>query len=246
MMSTGELHLSDGQLVRALDADGSEPERRAWERHLARCGRCARALDEIREESDLVSAWLRRAAFEETSAPAPALPFPAQSDADGRLRPRHRTRAAPWLRAAAILVLLAAPVAAIPAARSWIVRQVAGTGDPAPTAAPAAAPAVRPDRPTVLRFVPAAGALTVRFERGASGALALEPAGGVEAELHGVGGANEATISASRVRILDAAGRFRLRVPDAVTTVRVVTPGRTVTVSAAEIGAGAIIRLDGD
>lgn len=249
-MIAAERHLSDGQLVRALDGEGSVAETRAWDSHLSSCGRCANEMARLRTESRLVSDWLDRAAFE---ADAPAVetaidldsrrpgPGPATRLAD---RPARRSPASPWLRTAAILVLLAAPVAAIPAARSWVAVRVLGTAPgPAETAALEAGPAV--GAPTV-RFVPTPGSFTLRFDTGATGSLVLGRADGNEAELTGVDGRADAMVSASLLRLRDGAGRYRLRLPSTVTDVEVIVGERSMRVDAAAIDGGTVVELVGD
>lgn len=243
-----ERHLSDGQLVRALDGEGSAAEARAWDDHLARCGRCADAMARLRSESRTVTDWLDRAAFEAMAVagqdigPGGRRSPPGTAAVPGRDR---RVAASPWLRAAAILVLLAAPVAAIPAARSWVVATVLGPAGPAGPTAPSTAVAPATARPTV-RFVPTPGSFVVRCNAGAAGTLALARTDGAEAELTGVDNRADAMVSASLLQLHDGAGRYQLRLPAAVTEVEVVIGDRTVRVDATGLDRGTVVDLAGD
>lgn len=240
-----ERHLSDGQMVRALDDDGSVAEARAWDAHLSRCGRCADEMARLRSESRRVSDWLDRAAFE-AAAPGtdPAAPLddprPALRIGPAR-RPARRPLSSPWLRAAAILALVAAPVAAIPAARSRVAAWVLGPAEPA-----TGETAMAVDAAPVVRFVPSPGPFTIRFDTGASGTLSLARAKGDEAELTGVDSRADAMVSASLVRLRDGTGRYRLRLPAAVTAVEVRVGDRTVSVDAGAIDGGTVVDLSAD
>lgn len=240
-------HLEDGDLIRYLDGEGSEAERRAWERHVGGCERCADRAAEADRESLLFSDWLARAAFEDD------LPDRAGSDARDpdvlTLEPPTRTARrsgsgwSPWLRAAAAVVLIAGPLAAIPPLRDWVVDRVAPSADE--TAAPAATgPATAAAQP-VVRFVPEPGVFTVRVE-GRAGSLSVGRAEGDVAELRLSGAAPDAVVAAASVRLrsLEPGARHSLLLPEPVTAVRVLVGDRSVMIEGAALDRGEVVRLD--
>lgn len=251
-------HLDEGELMRYVDGEGSPTERTVWERHLAGCDRCAADIDAVGSESRLLSGWLDRADFEadlpsDLTAPG-AAPAVASDDAavislDGR-RPagrrdaRHRSGWSPWLRAAAALVLLAGPLAAIPAVRTWVIERVS-PAETSPSAALADPEATQPS--PVIRFLPDPGTFTVRVEAPAGGQLAIGRSTGEEAQLRLSGDGPDPVVAASSVRLQSTAadGRYALLLPVSVTTVEVVIGGvRRAIVDGADIEAGRVVRLD--
>lgn len=249
-------HLTDAELVRALDGEEPGPDAPDPQDHLETCHRCADALDTLRAESRLVSRFLDRAEFEGTTASGTAARGSGLeargteargsgpeargtevrgTEARGSGREGRGTGSGwtpsfswPWLKAAAVLVLVAGPLAAFPDVRSWLVERVAG---------PSATEAVGgTGAPTVLRFVPDPGDFRVRFPEAASGTLTLERSDAAEAELRAVGGEPEAVVSASSLEIRnDGEGRYRLRLPAAVTGAWVVVGERAVAVTGRQI-----------
>jgi hypothetical protein len=251
-------HLADDEILRYIDAEGSETERQRWEAHLDACLRCQHETDTLRNESRDVSRWLAVAAFEapgpaEEAAPRSA-PEPARQPAPERWRvPRRpaawRTTAAPWLKAAAILLLLAAPVTAIAPLRGWVGDRIAAlVSRPAP---PAAAPAAAPvTTAAAVRFMPAPGTLAVVFDaRQASGDLVVGRTAGAEAVLEVQGDpAPEPVVSARMLRIANTSGTtasYRLLLPPAVERVELAIGDRRVTLEAADLDRAAVIRLAG-
>lgn len=219
-----ERHLSDGDLLRYIDGDAAADDRRRWHRHVEDCPRCAGDIRSLERDSRLLSDWLDRASFEAASR-----------------RPRSMSLA-PWARAAAILVLMAAPVAAIPAVRSWVVEWVVG-GEDAAVADLAHASAA--DESTVLRFVPAAGELEVRFDSEVQGSISIHRSMEPEAMLTSIGGAPEAVVSASMLQIRNPQpGRYQLRVPARTTELRIRIGDRTVAVTGSRIDRGTTVELE--
>lgn len=244
-------HLTDTEMLRCLDHDATAQESERWQRHLASCAMCAEGVDALRDQSRAVSDWLETAAFEadlpDDAAPPTSATQSGTGDRTGPLRarepravPRFRPAASPWLRAAAILVLLAAPLAAFPSVRSWVTERVTG---PAPSSEDVTAVAST-EEPTVLRFVPDPGGFVVRFPAGSEGVLTLERSGEGEAVLRSDGGEPEATVSAALLRIRNPEpARYVLRLPATTTGVRVQIGERTVEVSGSEIERGAVVEL---
>jgi hypothetical protein len=248
-------HLQDAVLLRLLDGEHSLGEDHAWSAHVGACTRCAAALAQLRDDAATVRGWLDRAAFEDALPPAAALPHghplahaPAHGAAEHaggvRATDHHRrsgarrsTRSwhdtAPWLRAAAILLLIAAPVAAIPAVREFVTGAIAELrGDPQ-VVAPVSAPLTT--APSIIRFQPAGGEFLVRIDAAqAAGTLRILPAAGREAvlQLHD-GGVAGPVIAADAVHLrntAEATDSYVLYLPPTVTQVTVLIDGRTVAV----------------
>lgn len=160
----------------------------------------------------------------------------------GRARSRSRSHTlAPWLRAAAILVLVAAPVAALPGVRTWVAERVTGTARPALPETSAAASA---DESTTLRFVPAAGEFQVRFTAGSEGSITVDRSQEEEALLVAIGGAPETVVSSSTLEIRNPEpGRYHLRLPHQTTGVWIRTEARAVAVSDRQIDRGMLVEL---
>lgn len=247
-------HLTDAELFRALEA--SEPEtgptdlaRQEIARHLETCPQCADALRSLESDSRLITRVLDTADFEDGGRPRerdtgqwrgvrrePAPRSPAVAAPAPR---RLRLMRSSWLKAAAILVLVAGPLAAFPGVRSWVVEQVTGPEETTPTAAETTG------EPTVLRFTPDPGDFLVRFPAGAAGAITVERSSSGEAELRTTG-QPETVVSASSLEIRgDGEGRYRLRLPPAVTGAWIVVGDRTVAVNDRQIDRRTVITLDG-
>jgi hypothetical protein len=249
-------HLDDGVLVQLLDGEQCAGEQKRWSAHVAECARCAAALAQLRDDAATVRGWLDRAAFEDALPPAAVtvhgaavVPAHAGLQADcavpdrtgswgsvDRTMPRAPRRwqdTAPWLRAAAILLLIAAPVAAIPAVREYVTGAIAELrGVPHHTI-----PASQPVRsaPSTIRFQPAGGEFLVRVDAAqATGTLRILPAAGREAVLViDDGGVAGPVIAADAVHLRNAAaatGSYVLYLPPTVTRVTVLIGGRTAAV----------------
>jgi anti-sigma factor RsiW len=229
-------HLGDEELLRLLDDEGDAAWRADSSDHLAVCSRCARELELLAADAALIRQHVDRAAFEDDLAP-PALRRPR--------RGTGRVPNAPWLRAAAVLLLLAAPVAALPGLRAWIVDAVTGTtGDALPETRTMAAPAAANDA-AVIRFVPLPGTFAVvvdapqqegtlhirRSSAGVEAVLETAPAPGAAAV--------EPVIGETSLRLRNTAGSassYTLVVPPGVRRVTVSVAGTTV----ADLGADAL------
>jgi hypothetical protein len=227
-------HLDDAALVRLLDGEDSAGERSAWDAHIAACGRCADAVRRLRADAATVRSWLERAAFEDTLPEA----------APRHVHPTRRVSRAwqatgPWLRAAMIIVLVAAPAAAIPAVRHAVAGAIAdlrttGLRTTSEPAGPATVSA--PDvSPASIRFQPAAGEFVVRLDAAqVTGTLRIVPTAGHEAVLHmDDAGAVGPIIAAGAVQLRNdpsSTGSYVLYVPPAVSSVRVLIAGRTAAV----------------
>jgi hypothetical protein len=227
-------HLSEADLVRHLDREGDAAEQDRRETHLRACDACAGRARQLGGQSDLVRAWLYRADHDHSPASLPTA--------------RRRAAAGPWLKAAIIVLLLAAPLAAVPPVRDWVAERIglAGVRDPAPSAL---ATAETPGR-AAIRFTPQPGTFTVRLDAPVPGAtLALGRADGTEAVLD-VAPAEESEVGDAPVVSEDAVRlpatpdrRWELRVPASVDAVRVIAGGGALHVTAAALDAGRVVDL---
>jgi hypothetical protein len=240
-------HPEDGVLLRLLDGEASDVERARDGAHAASCDECRARMAAMERRKASLGALLARTDF----------PVPASAPPETKVIPL-RPRAVPdrpWLRAAAILlVVIAAGVVASPA-RAWIGRWVAErwaelTGDAPertpPPAAPAPAPAPAPQEAPAsqVSFVPSGGELRVVVAHPqAAGALTLAAAEGSSATAEVVGGTGMADLlvlpAALHVRNAPgSAAEYRLALPSTVRRVRVrVGDGRETVVEMAGVDA---------
>jgi anti-sigma factor RsiW len=274
-------HLRDSDLVRLIDGEPAPAERPRWDSHLASCARCRGQVERLRSDAEVVRAWIGRAAFEAalpqraflppdpalaanaagTPAATPAAPRPvppraaaAERTLDGHARRRARSAwqvAPPWLRAAAVLVLVAAPVAAIPGLRGWVTDTIAELR-PDVALERAAEPAAAGAYDAAIRFAPARGSFSVQFDAAQhGGTLRVGRTDGAEAvlEIHGPAG-DVPVVSAAALRISNtpqSSASYVLQVPAAVTSVTVRVGTRTVAVfDAAALRAGVELPVKAD
>jgi hypothetical protein len=235
-------HLDDADILCFMDGEGEPAELEAWRAHVCACEQCAGEVAALRNQSDFVSGWLARVPVPLVERPAPvavlsrshAPPAPTgEADAHAHRFVRGtpasaraaglRMRGTPWLRAAAAILLLAGPLAAIPPLRDWVGERLGLAPAAEPSAAPRtpatnAAADVGPAA-TALRFVPAPG--TFHFDMDAlpgGGTLTLGRGAGSEAvlEVLGSGAAGGVTVSDGGVRVRGGDGEatsYVLRVP---------------------------------
>jgi hypothetical protein len=263
-MARPDAHLADDELLRFIDGE-DDPLQPDWAGHVSSCARCSEEVQLLRGHAGVVREWLDRAAFED--ALPPRLHVGAADSArrdstaprrdstaprrDSTAAPRRaRYSLAPWLRAAAVLVLLASPVAAIPALRQWLVGTVTELRD-TPDMVPAAMPQERSAAPgsSAIRFVPVAGTFAVDLDAAqATGVLVIRHGTGNEAVLQQTGtGEVEPVISATSLRVRNGSGStasFQLQLPVTVSRVVVRVAGAHIrTVDAAALAAGVSIDL---
>jgi hypothetical protein len=248
-------HLTDEELLRLIDDEGDATWRTERDGHIAACSRCARELETLGADALVVREWVERAAFEAALPTRTADGRQAANATPGRGRalrfvtPARASshRVSPWLRAAAVLALLAAPVAALPGVRAWLADAVTGGEAPADVrtmSAPSASPTA-----AVIRFVPEAGTFVVDLAAAqAAGVLQVGRATGAEVVLESTVEPVEGPIvSASSLRIPNAAGdegSYLLQVPAGVTRVTVRVAGSVVSViDAAALNAGTAVPL---
>jgi hypothetical protein len=250
-------HPEDGVLLRLLDGEADAAEQAAGA-HAAGCAECRARMDAMVRRRDRLNALLARTDF-----PVPAASAPEPGVIPLHARRREAAPARPWLRAAAIiLVVLGVGVMASPA-RAWIARwiteaweSVAGDGDAPPAPAPAPTPAPEPAEQTAaaqVGFVPTGAELTVVVAHAQdAGALTVAAAQGESATAEVVGGTGSADLlvlpAALHVRnVPGSAAEYRLTLPSSVRRVRVrVGGGRETVVNMAEVGdSGRRVELSG-
>ncbi|MEX0907650.1 MAG: hypothetical protein WD054_04915 [Gemmatimonadota bacterium] len=212
--------MTDAELMQVLDAESGAAATHA---HTSGCAQCADRVEQLRDDAELVRLWLGAAAFDEADTPVPqsALAFP-----------RPPARVPGWMRAAAVLLLVAGPVAALPQLRQWLIE--AATGTPAAAPAPAAVETLSTQAATAsFRFASEGSMLAVAFDATpTAGTLTIRSADGAEAvlEIAGAAGAGP-VLSASGVRMRNdaaSAASYVLSVPSSVTAVTVTAGGRAL------------------
>jgi hypothetical protein len=266
-----DAHLADDELLRFIDGE-DDPLQPEWAEHVTSCARCSHDVQLLRGHAGVVREWLDRAAFEDALPPrlhvgeadsarrdstaarrASTAPRPDSTAAprrDSTAPRRARQSVAPWLRAAAVLVLLASPLAAIPALRQWLVGTVTELRDTTGMV-PAAMPQERSAAPgsSAIRFVPVAGTFAVDLDVAqATGVLVIRHGTGHEAVLQQTGTDEvEPVISAASLRVRNESGStasFHLQLPVTVSRVVVRVAGAYIrTVDAAALAAGVSIDL---
>jgi hypothetical protein len=228
-MTTGPApHLGDDELLRLIDEDGDALWRGEKEAHLTHCALCSTELAALRADQQLVRECIDAAAFEADLAPR-------------RAASTRFTRTG-WLRAAAVLLMIAAPVAALPGLRAWIADAV--TGGEAPMEGRTMAAPEAAVESAIVRFVPAAGTFSVVVDAAQrDGVLHIRHVTGPEAALEthsqGAASATEPVFAESRLRLHNApssADSYSLALPSSVTRVVVFIGGAQV----AELGVAAL------
>jgi hypothetical protein len=231
-------HLTGADVVRLLDGEGEPQLRARWQHHLDQCPMCRDEVAGLRSDSDAIARWLRAADFEERKRGA------ATPDAPRRHRPGSMGGA--WLKAAAVVLLVAAPAVAIPSVRGWVAERVGLGTEPGPALTEMRATAA--SAPSAIRFVPAPGEFVLLVSTTqAVGTLTLGRAEGEEAVLELAEPAQaEAVVSAGSVRIENspsATGGYALRLPTSVASVRIDLGGRSIMVAGTDLDRGLVFAL---
>lgn len=236
-MNTSTVHLELDELQRMLDNQCELTERAYLAAHLRTCNRCAEEMRVLEHQAALISRWMQRAAFEDVTTNHAEV----QSEPDvlthwkfnGR-RASNNALTQGWLRAAAVLALLATPVAASTAVREWIAERI-GVRSEVPAAITTADPEPRlaAQATGVIRFSPASGSFDVVFaSKQSEGMLSLigEDAPDAALEITGSSGAGP-VVAEHELRINNddrSTASYSLRVPAKVTRVVVRIPGHPV------------------
>jgi anti-sigma factor RsiW len=261
-------HLEDAQLVRYIDHEASGDERQRWEDHMASCPRCRTDVESLRQQSATITEWLARADFDRgiargqaVSAAEPeaaaARPRPGsgrRDDSDRSLAGRARlplADAAPWLKAAAIVLLVAAPLVAIPPARDWVADRLGLAGGD-PVVLPHTTGVLgEMDADALVRFAPAPGSFHISVTAAqARGSITLGRVGpGEEAVFERSGDAPrpEVVVSARAIRIENdpsATASYTLLLPPEVTAVGVSVGTHQIDFSGRDIDRRTVVPLD--
>jgi hypothetical protein len=254
-------HLDDDALLRLIDDDGDDRWRADTQQHLASCILCTQQLESLAADGALIRDWLHQAAFEEQLPPArlerdAAAMGPRLVGGDRPVRtsgqvPRVHVNSA-WLRAAAILLMIAAPVAAFPGLRAWISDAVTGA-DPAAEVRTLAAPQDVATDQAVVRFTPQPGAFTVVVDAAQqAGVLHVSRTlTGDEAILEAAPQPGEApaepVFAETSLRLrntTEAAASYNLVLPPLVTSVSITVAGSEIArLSGADLDAGTAVPL---
>ena len=255
-MTTNTAHLRADEMLRLIDNDTTPLERSQFDSHLLVCARCSDEAATMRDDGVLFTSTLRTAAWEE-QLPAKVASFAEivaarnARAAAGIVPLRRRLGGVPgWARAAAVLLIVAGPVAAVPAWREWLVQQLTGGSaveqpaavqhEQAPVEALSSRVVFVPESPAFVVQLDAAqprGELRIRRAASSSdGTLTMENAA-----------TEEPIYSANTLRIRNSAASaatYVVELPESVRTVTVRIGGVEVrTVTGAEIGTGLAIPL---
>jgi hypothetical protein len=134
-MTANTAHLRADELLRLIDNDATPLERSQFSSHLIACTRCSDEASALRDDSSVFATSLRAAAWENELPPRPSFATIVaardQRAAAGVVPLRRPWGGVPaWARAAAVLLVVAGPVAAVPAWREWLVQTLTGNAQP--------------------------------------------------------------------------------------------------------------------
>jgi hypothetical protein len=244
--STQDRHLDDAERVQYIDQEGSPPQRLRWEDHIRSCPLCRTEVADLRDRSKAVTAWLRLADVQQPIArPTAARPHASAG------RAQIAGGVGTWLKAAVIVLLVAAPVLAITPAGDWLADRL-GLVDLESVATLNSAPQGETGLTgTLVRFGPTPGPFSVELQAGqARGAMTLGrvPAG-AEAVFEVTSGAPapDAMVAAGGIRIENQAASntsYRLLLPPEVTAVRLSVGGHHTDISGRDLDRGTVLSLD--
>jgi hypothetical protein len=243
-MNIAAEHPDEAKLLGLMDDALGAGERAVAEAHLRECASCRADLHRLRRRLGRLDELLARTDF---------LP-PAGRDAKVvPLRRRARPGAASWLRAAAVVLVLAGAAALATPARAWMAEWLAGSrgpsAGPASPAAPAprAAPAAGAKQSSQVRFAAAGASFTLWIEgpqRAGAVTVRTTPSGAATAEVVAGTGDAELLVVPQGLRIRNApesAAEYRVTIPASVRTVRVrVGEASTLLLRTPEIGASGV------
>lgn len=217
-------HLEDGTIQAFLDDEVPAGERAEVAEHLLECARCHAVYERLTQNQAL---------FAQSVSVLDVAP-PASRPASGSLRSRARTGTSSFVKAAGlVLAVAAAASAAVPGSpvRAWVATVVTGpdpASDPAPN--PTAPDSVAPvATPAGVSINPADGRVLVVLTALEGAAIRLEPAVGVlQASLSVVGAERDPSFrtGAGRVELHDGTGgEVRVRLPVGVDGARLEVDG---------------------
>ena len=253
MTANAAAHLRADELLRLIDRAADTAERTRWERHLGVCTRCAGEAALLRDDALLLRTSLLNANYEAALRPRPdfATIRAAHARRSHRRIPLAWSATPAWLRAAAVLLVVAAPVAAVPSLRAWLLQNIGITN--VDERAPALTPAEHSDQPpqtsSPVYFQPAAGTFMVQLDAvpvGGELRVSASPRSDAMLVIENARGEqpvySEATL---RVRNSSASSAtYLLQLPASVRTLEIRIGSAVVaTIDAAGIAAGTTIPL---
>jgi hypothetical protein len=217
-------HLTDGELVRYLDHEVEEAERRELMRHLSSCDACAERLQTLSDKSREVG---RRIAALDADARADELTRARALAAARNARRAHRPAGMQPARVAAVLATIALGSLTVQPVRAWLMDQWESLTD-ADVAAPiATAPRALDESGSRVRFTPTAEVFTLEIDHlQTTGSLTIQLGGADPATAQIVNGAGEnLLVLPSGVRIENREGSqadYLVTLPANLRTVQVV------------------------
>jgi hypothetical protein len=253
---SSDMHLDDSSLLHLVDGDASAWETDQWTKHVLGCAECSDRLAILRRRTDRLTHLLA-----DIELPAdfriPQLP------ASGRRPSVSRRSGRPiWsmgsVRAAAVIVLLAAPFVLVEPLRAlvadWVTdrwSQVAALfGDRSEPAPPASETTAEAESGSTLWFTPAGAVFSIELaSRQSAGELDLRGAEGTEGSIEVVGGgAGEVPVlTESSLRVQNSTrstADYRVSLPAAVERVEIrIADAPPVVLTREEIRAGRRISL---
>lgn len=249
-MKTEQMHLDESAILHLVDEDAHPMQLDLWTRHVLECDACAERLRTQRRNADLVRVALIDIQLPPGFPDAPTI----IAAAGGRAAPPGRVRATarrdrPWLRAAALVLVLLVPVVLVSPLRAaavdwfrqgWIqVTDLVGWSAGDAVSGSDAGEA----RGYTLWFTTTGGVLEIVVDhRQRIGELVVSRSTGTEVSLEVEDGADEALLTGRGLRIRNAASSgasYRVAVPASVDRVRVrLGDGRAETITSAELQAG--------
>lgn len=217
-MRAGNGHLDEGTIVRLLDGEIADGERRVAEAHLADCPACRASRERVAKLSRAFTGWVALADPEDGADPE-RVPAPRGG--------RSWISSVPLLRVAAAIALLAGVALALPPALRWARDQSSDTRPGEEEALPG------PGSVTVS-FAPVGDRLAIRVEKPQRGGrIRLRPGEGpnVEARVVGGTGLEELLVLPEGVAVRNLAGStadYEVEVPATLAGVDLVVAGRVV------------------
>lgn len=176
---TGSSHLDDGALLRWIDGEADAEERGRWRVHLDACPRCAAEADTLARSAGRVSAELARIGV------PPGFAYPDDSARRSVQRQRAIGSGDVWRRAAAVALLLLAPVVLVEPLRAGLSGWIADRWQAleslwaGPAAAPDAGPGAAPEsQPATPLAAPERSTLWFRTTAGEFGVQIVSPQAG--------------------------------------------------------------------
>jgi hypothetical protein len=227
-------HIEDGDIIRLLDGECGQDEKRSIREHLQDCAQCQHEADELERLSRGFGLLLQRA--DVMPAPSEATTRRGEKPAVGlMLAPRWtRTRV---LKAAAVVALVITAIGVSPA-RAWLVdgwqaiRSLFTEGSAEPKQPPP--PSETATAPAVVTFTPRGPAFTIDVSSAQiSGtvSLAMDSGPSASARVLGGDGSEELVVHRGGLHIVNAptsSARYEIVVPQSISTLELIIAGRTV------------------